>query len=324
MLVYRQSLLALFILLAPLLLFLWRHYRKGLHDFRLLIGPWRFEQMKDAYIFRWFFSSLLLVIYFSAMIMALSDIRFSANPVAEDVSGRDVVFCVDVSRSMNAQDTGVSRMDLAREAITGIIESGHSMRFGLVVFKGTASVFVPVTEDLYTLIDSLSYLGPGLLSSTGTNIRAGVDTAVSAFPSMQESRRQLILFTDGEALEGSMDGVGMLLKERRIEFTAVGVGTINGATIPAGADAVVTGPDGQAVVSRLDDRSLRAAAAAAGGTYRQLDQHAAVHALVTEMSAQRGQVYARERLGYRLLLLPAFIAMALLYFIWGSAWKREQ
>ena len=320
---YHEGFLVLLVLLVPMALFLWRRYKKGLNDFRLLVGPWRFDELRDAYIFRWFFTSLLIIVYFTAMVLALADIRFPDNPEMEEVPGRDIIFCVDVSRSMNAEDTGESRMGLAREAIAGIIESGHTVRFGIVAFKGTASVFVPVTEDLYTILDSLPYLGPGLLSSKGTNIRSGIEAAVSAFPEMQESRRQLILFTDGEALEGSLDGIDGLLKERRIEFTAVGVGTAGGGTIPAGNDGFVTDLHGDAVITRLDEASLRSAAEAAGGTYRQLDGRGAVHGLVLELASEKGVVYLREKLGFRIFLIPALIAMLLLHIIWSSPWKRE-
>ena len=317
----QKGYLLLFLLLPPLFLFLWRRYHKGMDDFRLLIGPWRFSGLKDLYIFKWFFTSLLIVLYFVSIVLSLADIRFPDNPELEDVEGRDIIFCVDVSRSMNATDTGASRLELAAEAMAGVMEEEQSVRFGLVVFKGEATVYIPVTEDTYTLLDSLRYLGPGLLSSPGTNIQKGIDVSISAFPDSQDSRKQLILFTDGENLSGSLDGSDERLKQNRIEFTAVGVGTLNGSVIPLPGNNVVRDENGEPVISRLDEQSLRNLAEETAGSYRQLDQRGAVHGLVMEIASQKGVVYFKEKLGYRIFLIPAMIAVFFLYAIWGRSWK---
>lgn len=189
--------------------------------------------------------------------------------------GEDVVFMLDLSKSMLAADVTPNRLERAKLAIVGFLHGQSGGRMGLVVFAGNAFLRVPLTLDYAAFEESVMSTSPEDIYVPGTDLGTALAVAKSAFEKT-DKRKVLVLLTDGEDLEKlGVKSAEEFAKDGIVVFT-VGMGTAAGASVQAvqqnGILAQVLDSQGQPVISRLDETTLRKIAEATGGTYRRLDR----------------------------------------------------
>lgn len=207
------------------------------------------------------------------IIVALA--RPAWNPTERNVSrrGRDVVFVLDVSRSMLAEDLPPSRLDRAKLAILDAIESLEGDRVALVAFAGAAAVKCPLTLDYGFFRMALEDISPDSVARGGTLIGDALRKTLSeVFDDKPSQFRDVILITDGEDHESFPIEAAAALGERGARLIAIGLGDEDaGKRIPttdeAGRTTFLT-YDGREVWSKLDASSLRKMASSTpGGRY---------------------------------------------------------
>ena len=180
---------------------------------------------------------------------------------------REIIIAIDLSRSMLTPDVKPSRLDRAKLLTQSLLEKLSGERVGLISFAGTAFVQSPLSSDYEILREFLPALGPDFLPEGGTNYRALIDTAVSAFgPTAAD--RYLIVLSDGEATDDDWRSQVAELKKKGIRVIGLGVGTVAGAMIPDGAGGFVKDERGAVVLSKLESGTLQELASVTGGTYR--------------------------------------------------------
>lgn len=248
------------------------------------------------------------------------------NPTPKEVrrTGRDVVFLVDVSRSMLAEDVAPSRLERARLLVNDVLDAARGDRFGLVAFAGSAVVRCPLTTDYNYVRMCVADLSPSSVSRGGTLIGDAIRTALrDLFADETEDRyRDLVLITDGEDHESFPVEAAASAGQRGIRIIAVGLGSAEGAPVPAVDERgrrVEMRHGGEPVRSRFDGRMLeRIAAASAGGVclnvgtgtidlervYRRLAE-ASERRAVTDRAAMR---YTE---GFPLLLAGALVLLVM-------------
>ena len=256
----------LLLILVPVLILMVLQFFNGRRSLPSVAGLWRGSDFYDLYTVKWFFSSLGFIAFLVFAVLALAGYPGKGYPVSYEPKGADIVFAVDVSNSMKAEDVGRSRIDAAAGVIRSVCENTPGGRFGLVVFKGRGVRVIPSTEDVEAVYSFLDFLNTDILSSPGSNIESGIDTALESFPAGEERKKYIILITDGEALSGELDGVLSRAVDREVQIYCVGAGTPTGAVIPT-AEGPLTDPSGNAVISRLNEESLEYVARATGGKY---------------------------------------------------------
>lgn len=201
--------------------------------------------------------------------------RPSWNPRTQTVHrrGRDVVFVLDVSRSMLAEDLRPNRLERAKLAIRDCLEALRGDRVALVAFAGTAAVKCPLTRDYGFFRMMLEDASPESIARGGTMIGDAVrKTLDEVFDDRLTQFKDIILITDGEDHDSFPVEAAAQAGERGIRILAVGLGDeTEGARIPAvdgqGRPGFLT-HDGREVRSRLDADTLRRMAAATpGGKY---------------------------------------------------------
>jgi len=220
---------------------------------------------------RW--KSALIAAAFALVVLGLA--RPAWNPVEEEVQrrGRDVVFLLDVSKSMLAEDLAPNRLERAKLAILDSVERLQGDRVALVVFAGTAVVKCPLTHDYGFFRLALEDVSPESVSRGGTLIGDAIRKVVGdVFDKQSRGHRDIILITDGEDHESFPVEAARKLGDLEVRLLAIGLGDENqGRRIPVtdgNGRRVFLTYQGQEIWSRLDADTLRKMVnATPGGRY---------------------------------------------------------
>jgi Ca-activated chloride channel family protein len=227
---------------------------------------------------RYFVSVLGFWLFLACMIIALAQPRGGIRLVSETRRGVDVIFAVDLSRSMDVRDIsfgGPSRLGRAAALVTELVNlpwfvnrsyGASGIRFGAAIGKGRGTLALPLTEDAEAIGGFFSSLSGSVITGRGTNLESLVDAAAGAFQDAFPSRRRIILLSDGETLEGSLNAAADRAAAADITLVSVGFGSGEGGAVPLGNDALL-GEDGRPVVSVPRFDMLRDAAERTGGIY---------------------------------------------------------
>ncbi|MGB0371702.1 MAG: VWA domain-containing protein [Opitutales bacterium] len=189
-----------------------------------------------------------------------------------EIEGRgiDIIFALDASNSMRAEDIVPNRLERSKLAIRDFIKTTVGDRVGIIAFAGDAFLQCPLTFDMNAFRLTLKSIKPGIIPQRGTDIAAAIDEAREAFPE-GENAKILILMTDGEDLEESGIEAARDALEAGITIYTIGVGGASGARIPVidrfGDRSYMVNPDGTPVITRLDEQTLTQIAQASGGIY---------------------------------------------------------
>jgi len=197
------------------------------------------------------------------VILALARPAWNLAPQTIQRTGRDVVFVLDVSRSMLADDVSPSRLERAKLAIGQCVDQLQGDRVALVAFAGSARVRCPLTLDYAFFRMTLEDVDPGSVARGGTRIGDALDAAIAQMPPGRHAGyRDIILITDGEDHGSSPADAAERLDDAGVRLIAIGIGDeARGRRIPVvdpngGATSFVT--DGQGEVwTRLEAGTLR-------------------------------------------------------------------
>jgi Ca-activated chloride channel family protein len=255
-------------------------------------------QIGNVYVVKWFFSTAALMLAALLLILALAGFTWGERSVEEDRRGLDIAVAIDVSRSMLASDVPPNRLVRARELLRGLIEELPASRFSVVVFKGTAVRVVPLTEDTIALESFLDVLGVDLLSAPGTDVEAGIQSALDGFPEGTSRHRVIVLFSDGESLTGAAAEAARRAGREGIPIFSVATGTEDGAPVMLANGRLLTDTSDRVVVSRMEPDVLQDIAALSGGEFIRADDPDAFARLTRGI---RSHEQRRQAEGFRLV-----------------------
>jgi Ca-activated chloride channel family protein len=221
---------------------------------------------------RYLKAALILV---SAMFIVFSLTRPAWNEKPETIErkGRDLVFLLDVSRSMLAEDLVPNRLEKAKLAIADCIDRLQGDRVALVAFAGTAAVKCPLTLDYGFFRLMLDDISTDSISRGGTMIGDAVRKVMTdVFHDQARQYRDIILITDGEDHDSFPVEAAQKAGEKGIRIIAIGLGDENeGKRIPVADEQgqkTFLKYEGQEIWSRLDADTLRKMVnATPGGRY---------------------------------------------------------
>jgi len=187
--------------------------------------------------------------------------------------GIEVIFAVDVSRSMLTPDVKPDRLTRAKLTVDDLVSHLDGDGVGLIAFAGSAFLQCPITLDYDAFHESLAALDTSIIPRGGTDIASAIHEAQTALQNRPGTDKILVLLTDGEDLEGSALEAAKAAAKTGLKIYAVGVGTANGDLIPVPVDqgsGFIKDDAGQFVKSRLDEAGLKAITGATGGLYEPL------------------------------------------------------
>ncbi len=214
----------------------------------------------------------LLIAAFAFLLLAAARPHWGKKLLPISSRGRDVIFVVDVSKSMLSRDIKPSRLDHAKWILRKIIEESPGDRFGVLAFAGAAFMECPLTPDRTSLFSIIDALDTESIPVGGTNIENALEKAYEAFEGAEGAHRGIVLLTDGDQLEGDAAKAAKSLKEKSVSLVIVGIGDPSSPGL-----VVITGKDGQEsflrdgegklVKSPLNEKSLRDLAVQVDGLY---------------------------------------------------------
>jgi Ca-activated chloride channel family protein len=317
----------LLLLFVPVCGVLARNYRRGREDLSRLGGVWRESALLNVFIVKWFFLSFLFLCALLFIIVALASPEWGTRPVPYNPRGIDIVLALDVSRSMKAQDSSPSRLARSRMVLQGLVEGLPENRYALVLIKGDGILAIPPTEDKAALYTVIGRLEPEMYTAKGTNLEAGLMAALNAFAEGSETRKVVILFSDGDSLSGDPREAAREAAKRGILIYTVGAGTEAGSEIPLTGGGSLAGPSGDTVISALNRPLLEELASITGGRYVPLNDPLALSRLldmVTEdYRSKVGKGFlleSRER--YRMFVVAAILCLFGMAIVKVFAWRR--
>ena len=185
--------------------------------------------------------------------------------------GVDIVFAVDVSKSMLADDVAPNRLLRSKRIISEIINSLNSDRVGIVAYAAQAIPQVPLTTDFASVKNFLQIIDTDMLSSQGTSIDAALNLSANFFDQNSETNRVLILLSDGEDHDDIPESIINLIIENNINLISIGVGQDSGSTIPIKINGTVDSykkdNNGEVVITKRNSEILKKIASSSGGEY---------------------------------------------------------
>lgn len=210
--------------------------------------------------------TVLLSLAFFFFVIGLSRPQIGAKLKEHKIKGAEIMIVLDVSNSMLAQDYSPDRLERAKLAISRITDKLKDDRIGLIVFAGTSFVQLPITSDYVSAKMFLNSISTESIPIQGTAIGDAISTAVRGFSAQSEHSRAIIVITDGENHEDDAVAAAKQAAEAGIKVYTIGVGSADGQPIPMNGE-LLKDKDGNIVVTRLDEETLRKVASAGGGAY---------------------------------------------------------
>ena len=258
-------LLVLIPLLALIRFFMIRQQKKRLRKF----GDLELvrQLMPDVSRFRPMVKFYLLLAALALLIVVLARPQLGTKISHEKRTGIETIICMDISNSMLAEDVTPSRLDRAKMMVENLVDHFTNDKIGLIVFAGDAFVQLPITSDYVSAKMFLSSITPDMIPTQGTDIAAAITMASHSFTHEENIGKAIIVITDGEDHEGGALEAAKEAKEKGMNTYVLGVGSPNGAPIPAGNGDYMKDNSGQTVMSALNEDMCRQLADAGSGAY---------------------------------------------------------
>jgi len=212
-------------------------------------------------------SRILFVLFLALAITALIGPKWGMGYApAEYHRGLDIVFAIDISRSMDIRDlqSGIeSRLERGVNIAINTIASVPGARYAAAIGRGSGYLAVPLTYDNESALGFLSSIGSSSMTGRSTNLEALIEAGANSFVGTSPARKIIVLISDGESHFGVIRNAINRCSKEGIIIVAVAVGSDEGARIFEQED----NNDSQVIISRREAAVMRTIAERTGGIY---------------------------------------------------------
>jgi len=220
------------------------------------------------------FIKIFPALYFIAtlfLIFSIIDLLSGSEEVTTNQKFNNVIFMVDVSNSMNAEDIEPNRLVEAKNLVIQTMQKLKNDKVGMIIFAGQATSIMPLTTDYNSAETYINGVETGSIKIQGTDFLKAMETAVDKFKNINKGSRKVILLSDGEDNEGNDNAAIKLANSEGIIVTSVGIGSDEGAPVPEYEFGQLMGyksdMNGQTVISKRQTEALHKIAESTGGSY---------------------------------------------------------
>ncbi len=242
-----------------------------------------------------FIKLLIRTLFFALLIVAILGPSFGGSRKEVKSVGKDIMICIDLSKSMDAFDIQPTRLEKVKNEMKKLVAAFSSDRIGLVIFGSEAFMQCPLTYDQNALNLFIETMNTGLVPVGGTDFGPALSMALDKLTDEKEKMtdmksKVILLISDGEDFGQETDEIVREIENRDIRLFTLGVGTEKGGNIYAG-NGVKKDRDGNAVVTRLNSRSMRSIADKTGGQYFEInDSRNDVSRLISTIGKIEGEL----------------------------------
>ena len=253
--------------IAFLMLSIWRKKRQKQFAERHLLQRLTPDNSRFKKVFKLLLWSLAIICFS----VGLVNPKFGTKLETVKREGVDIVFAVDVSKSMLAEDIAPNRIDKSKQLVTQIINNLASDRIGIIAYAGQAYPQLPITTDYASAKMFLQNMNTDMLSSQGTAISDAIEMATTYFNDAEQTNRILVIISDGEDHSQNAVSAATLAAEKGIRIFTIGVGKTSGGPIPLKRNGIIESykkdNNGETVITKLNETVLTEIAAKANGFY---------------------------------------------------------
>lgn len=263
----------LFLVLGMVVLFfwtaLWKRKTKRLYASAELLKRLSPDQSRFKGVLK------LVVLAMAVVCFCIALVNPKVGTKLETVTreGVDIVFAIDVSKSMLAEDVAPNRLKKAQQLTAQIINNLVSDRVGIIAYAGKAVPQLPITTDYAAAKMFLQNMNTDMLSSQGTAIDEAIQLSRTYFNDAEQTNRVLVIISDGEDHNDLNLDVAKAAAKEGIKIFTIGVGSEKGGPIPLKRNGVVMrykkNQKGETVITKLNPNTLTAIAEEANGLFIQ-------------------------------------------------------
>jgi Ca-activated chloride channel homolog len=249
--------------------------------FVVFYGLYLFRVIHVARILNTPFTSVFIklfirTLFFALLILAILGPSFGGSKKEVKSIGKDIIICVDLSKSMDAFDIQPTRLEKVKNEMKKLVSAFSSDRIGIVIFGSEAFMQCPLTYDQNALNLFIETMNTGLVPVGGTDfgpaLRMALDKLTDEKEQVSDTKSKVvILISDGEDFGEETEEYVSEIENRDIRLFTLGVGTEKGGNIYAG-NGLKRDKDGNTVVTRLNSRSLRSIADKTSGQYFEINE----------------------------------------------------
>ncbi len=210
--------------------------------------------------------------------------------------GKDIMICVDLSKSMDAFDVQPTRLEKIKFEMKKIVAAFNSDRLGVIIFSSEAFMQCPLTYDQNALNLFIETMNTSLVPGTGTDFGPPIKMALSKLedqetPSNQQKSKVIVLISDGEDFGEETNEIAKEVEDQDIRLFTLGVGTEHGSQIATSRGGFKTDQQGNTVVTKLNPSSLKNLASKTDGQYFEINESRNdVNKLINAINKIEGQV----------------------------------
>jgi Ca-activated chloride channel family protein len=268
----------------------------------------------------------VLLLGISMLILGLVNPKIGTKVEKVKREGIDIVFAIDVSKSMLCEDIAPNRLEKSKQVVSQIINNLGSDRIGIIAYAGSAFPVLPITTDYNVAKMFLQSMTPDMVSSQGSNLDEAIKLSGKYFEGSPNTSKLMIMITDGEDHSEGAESAAEEAKKIGMKIITIGVGTTAGGPIPNKKNGVIESfhrdkSTGEVVVTKLRPEALEAIAKAAKGGYingnntkeavsfikKSLNNIQKTEFDATEVASFQAQFQWFLGIGFFLLLLDVFL-----------------
>jgi Ca-activated chloride channel family protein len=243
------------------LLFLWNMYwkRKRQREFGDIILIEKLTPNKS--VFKSILKMVVVLLSLTALIIGLVNPKIGTKLETVKREGIDIVFAIDVSKSMLAEDMAPNRLDKSKQIVSQIINQLGSDRIGIVAYAGSAFPILPITTDYGVAKMFLQSMNTDVVSSQGTSLDQAIQLSADFFEEGNATNKLIVLISDGEDHSEGIEAAIEKALEVKAKIITIGVGTTKGGPIPIRRNGIVESfkrdRNDEVVITALNEETLK-------------------------------------------------------------------
>jgi Ca-activated chloride channel homolog len=261
----------LFIIPILVILFLYNQYwkRKKKREFGDLDLVKKLSP--ESSVFKPILKLVVLLLALVGIILGLVNPKIGTKMETVKREGIDIVFAMDVSKSMLSEDVAPSRLEKSKQIVSQIINQLGNDRIGIVAYAANAFPVLPITSDYSVAKMFLQNMNTDIVSSQGTSLDEAIKLSATYFDEKSKTSKLVILISDGEDHSEGAEAAAEEANKLGMKIITIGVGTEKGGTIPLRVNGVVQSfqrdSNNEVVITKLNQEGLKAIAKATKGGY---------------------------------------------------------